>query len=193
MLYIICAFEAEARALIDAYKLVKSERTPYALFTNEDVILLISKMGQVNARTAAKFLVSNYKISQDDCFLNLGICAAKDNYTIGKLLQIKYLENENESFTLSTLTSSVQAVSCFSANEPVDKIPKTDIAEMEAISLYKNVKDYFQCEKISFLKIVSDHFQPAVFKKQFIIQLVHKNLKDIRDHIQQLKGENSEK
>lgn len=192
MIYIICAFETEARAIIDAYRLVKQQNPPYTIFTSSEIVLLISDMGQVNARMAAEYLLSNFSIQENDCFLNLGICAANEKYPIGSLLQIKNIMNKTESFALDPLNPSILTVSCFSANEPVDKIPSCDIAEMEALSLHQGIRSSFAPHQISFLKIVSDHFKPVAFKKQFIIQLVQNNIKEIKAHIDRLKGEHRE-
>lgn len=193
MLYIICAFEAEARVLIDAYKLIKEKNQDFTLFSNEEIILLISNMGQENAQKAAQYLLSRYTITQEDAFVNLGICAAKESYPIGKLLQVCKLENKSASYSLFTQNKSIQKVSCFSSAAPVDEVPKHDIAEMEAISLYESLYKTFDPKKLSFLKVVSDHFQPEKFKKSFIIQLMQKNIKAIKHHIDQLKGTNNEK
>ena len=188
MLYIICAFEAEARVLIDSYKLIKKQTTPFTLFENSEIRLVISLMGPEKAASASKYLISSFSPKRDDSFLNLGICAAQKEYPIGKLLQIKTLTDGKSSYTLETLDSTIKSASCYSSNETMDTVTKTDIAEMEALALYENISSSFHPENISFVKVVSDHFKPFKPSKQFVIDLIRNNLTPIQKHITLLTG-----
>ena len=183
MIYIFCAFETEARALIDKYKLSKSKSGRYTLFANDNVLLFISGMGQENAFEAVQHLLLNFPAKQEDIFINLGVCAAQSTYEIGEILQIKKLVDEEESHFLKTVSSSILNVSCFSAKMPQDRPVNEDIAEMEAMSIYNNISQYFRAEHISFLKVVSDNFNPVKLEKQFIISLIQKNIPLIDEHI----------
>lgn len=188
MLYIICAFEAEARALIDVYKLVKKQSEPFALFESNEIKLLICKMGQQNAKEACQYLSQHYNLKKEDKLLNLGICAAQEKYSTGSILLVKNLSNEYISHELQTIDSNLTEVSCYSSAQVLDKPSKSDIAEMEALAIYETLSIYFTKENISFLKIVSDNFKPFKPSKQFIIDLIKGNLKEIQDHITQLIG-----
>ncbi len=190
MLYIICAFEAEARALIDHYKLIKTQTSPYALFKGDEICLLISGMGVQKAKTATHYLLETYRVNENDAFLNLGICAAQESFNIGELLQVDTLQNESCTYSLETFPSAIQKVSCYSSSQVLDKPAPTDIAEMEALAVYNVVSTPFTPLKISFLKVVSDHFKPFKPKKQFIIELIRKNIDAIDKHINQLTGAN---
>jgi hypothetical protein len=188
MIYVICAFEAEARALIEHYKLEKDPRSPYTLFSSEEMIILISGMGQDNAKNTVKYLLSHYPHSDDDVLMNLGICAAQEQFPIGTLLHVQSLHNESEHFELEVSGSSLQKVSCFSAEQVLTRALENDIAEMEAISLYKAASTYFTPSKISVLKVVSDHFKPFKIKKQFIIDLIKPHVKAIDTHLKKIQG-----
>jgi len=187
MIYILSAFEAEARAIIDKYKLVKSKSGIYTLFKNEAFLVFISGMGQDNAFEATQHLLLNFPNHKDDLFINLGICAAQSTFEIGALLQIKKLQSPQESHLLKTIDSGAPLVSCFSSYTPVDRPVNEDIAEMEAMSIYKEISQYFNPSQISFLKVVSDNFNPVKFNKGFIISLINENLDPIMKHIQKMK------
>ncbi len=189
MVYFICAFEAEARALIDHYRLQKDLSQPYPVFFNEDKVILISGMGQENAKKAAEHLLSRYPHGNDSVLINLGICAAQEKFPIGSLLCVKSLHNESESFEFKNVDSALEKVSCFSSEQALTQASNTDIAEMEAISIYKAVSTSFAPYKISVLKVVSDHFKPFKIKKQLIIDLIRVHLKEIETHIKQIQGE----
>ena len=188
MLYVICAFEAEARALIDAYKLVKKQSEPFVLFESKEIRLLICKMGQANAKEACQYLSQHYTLQKEDKLLNLGICAAQEKYEIGSLLVVKSLSNENTNYELQTLDSNLNQVSCYSSAQALDNPSQSDIAEMEALSIYESLSAYFAEGHITFLKVVSDNFKPFKPNKQFIIDLIKNNLKEIQGHITQLIG-----
>ncbi len=188
MLYIICAFETEARALIDTYRLVKRQSQPFVLFESKEIRLIICKMGQQNAKEACEYLSQHYTLEQEDKLLNLGICAAHENYQIGSLLLVKSLNNQDTKYELQTLDSGLTKVSCYSSEQVLDKPSQSDIAEMEALAIYQSLSPYFQQENISFLKVVSDNFKPFKPNKQFIIDLIRKNIKEIQNHINQLTG-----
>ena len=188
MLYIICAFEAEARALIDHYKLTKTQTSPYPLFEGDEIRLLICNMGPQKAKATSQYLLASYPLNENDAFLNLGICAAQEHFKIGELLQVSTLQNESRTYPLETFPSTIKKVTCYSSSQVLDKPAPTDIAEMEALALYDVVSRHFAPLKISFLKVVSDHFKPFKPKKQFIIELIRNNIDAIDKHINQLTG-----
>jgi len=190
MTYIICAFESEARALIDKYKLAKDTSGTFTLFKNEEFIIFICGMGQENAQTATQNLLLNFPNKENDIFVNLGICAAQTSYNIGTLVQIHKLQGNHESHVLKTVDSGIPPVSCFSSFTPLNRPVNEDIAEMEALSLYTNISPYFKTTKISFLKVVSDNFNPVKFNKGFIISLMNANLSHIIKHINIMKEKN---
>jgi len=193
MIYILCAFETEARALIDRYKLQKKHSGPYKYFGDDQRLILISGMGQDNASEAITHLLLNFSHIPDDIFINLGVCAAQSSFDIGELVQIKKLQNEEESHFLSTPNSDLKSVSCFSAKKALDRPVNEDIAEMEAMNIYKTISQYFQADKISFLKVVSDNFNPVKPSKQFIISLMQNRLEAIDNHIQSMQKQTSKK
>jgi len=187
MTYILCAFETEARAIIDAYKLQKRSTHPFKLFYDEEVFIIISGIGQEKAAEAVDYLLLNFQHNSEDIFINLGTCAGQKVFPIGTLVQVKQLQDEDESHRMCIQNKAIQAVSCFSSSLPLDRPTATDIAEMEAIGIYRAINNYFPLKKISFLKIVSDNFNPIKHEKAFIIKLTQDNISSIKTHIELLK------
>ena len=192
MIYILCAFEAEARALLDAYKLQKRETEPFKLFVNDEILVIISGMGQDKAKNALEYLLLNHPNTQKDIFINLGTCAGQKEFSIGELVQVKQLQNKEESHLLCTNFSSLRSVTCFSSTLPLDRPTPTDIAEMEAMAIYTVVSQYFPLKQISFLKIISDNFNPIRHSKSFIIELTTRNINTIKKHIKQIQENKDE-
>ena len=48
MLYIVTALKPEAQAFIDKYKLIKTKLGLFSLFTNDDMMLIVSGVGIKN-------------------------------------------------------------------------------------------------------------------------------------------------
>ena len=155
--------------------------------------ILISGMGQDNAKKAVEYLLSHYPHKDDDVLINLGICAAQETFPIGSLLHVQSLRNESEFCELNVSDSTLKKVSCFSAEQALTQAVVTDIAEMEAISIYQAASTYFVPTKISILKIVSDHFKPFKIKKQFIIDLIKPHVKEIDTHLKKIQGNTYDK
>ena len=187
MIYILCAFEAEARALIDKYKLTKYKSGVYTLFKNKEVVIFICGMGQENAQLAMQDLMLHFPNQDNDILINLGICAAQNSFEVGSLLQVSKLQSQEESHLLTTVNSGIPTASCFSSSKVLDRPVNEDIAEMEALGIYTNIFPHFKPNNISILKVVSDNFKPTKFNKGFIISLINKNLPQITRHINIMK------
>ena len=187
MTYILCAFETEARAILDSYKLQKRQDHPFKTFYDENIFIIISGMGQKKAEEAVEYLLLNFPHKSNDIFINLGTCAGQKEFPVGSLVQVQQLQDEEESHRLCIQNKAIQAVSCFSSVLPLDRPTSTDIAEMEAIGIYKIISKYLPLKKISFLKIVSDNFNPIKYEKAFIIKLTQNNLPKIKAHIELMK------
>ena len=187
MTYILCAFETEARAILDNYKLQKRQSHPFKTFYDENIFIIISGMEQNKAKEAVEYLLLNFPHKSNDIFINLGTCAGQKEFPIGSLVQVQQLQDEEESHRLCVQNKAIKAVSCFSSVLPLDRPTSTDIAEMEAIGIYKIISKYFPLKKISFLKIVSDNFNPIKHEKAFIIKLTQDNLVEIKAHIELMK------
>lgn len=190
MTYIFCAFEAEARALIDKYKLSKDQSGPFTRFHASHINLFISGMGQEKATICAEFVKEHFPIHPTkDSFINLGICGAHKRFAIGELLEVETLYFDQFTFTLKTSGHTLQAVSCKTVLTPVSTCPDEDIVEMEAGAFIQVLSDAFSPEHFHVLKLVSDHCEPIVMKKQWIISLFQQQLKGISDFIPPTKGQ----
>ena len=76
MIYIVTALKPEAQAFVDFYKLKKSKLGNYTAFIDNNITLIVSGIGVVNARLATQTLINHFDITDDDIYLNIGICGA---------------------------------------------------------------------------------------------------------------------
>jgi hypothetical protein len=160
MLYIVTALKPEAQAFVDKYKLKKSKLHNYTLFHNENIKLIISGIGVHNARLATQTLINHFDITDNDVYLNIGICAAPEHYNIGDLVEIGSITYKNTSHIFDThkqlLTCKDEAVST----------QQTTMIDMESFGFYDAVIHNPAIKKFHILKVVSDHFQPDTITKE---------------------------
>jgi len=88
MIYIVAALKPEVQAFVDFYKLKKEKLLHYKIFRNSYMIIILSGIGVDNARLATQTLINQFDITDDDIYMNIGICGADENYAIGTLLEI---------------------------------------------------------------------------------------------------------
>ena len=160
MLYIVTALKPEAQAFVDKYKLKKNRLQNYTLFYNENIRLIISGIGVNNARIATQTLINTYDITDDDIYLNVGICAAPSSYTIGELLEIGSIDYRNTSYTFDT---DKHTLTC--KDEEAATEHKTPV-DMESFGFYDAVIHSPAIKKFHILKVVSDHFEPHTITKE---------------------------
>lgn len=167
MIYILCALQAEAQAFVDKYKLKKESLSNYKLFKNEKFMIIVSGIGVDNARDATQTLINYFDISDDDIYLNIGICAANKSFEIGELIEIDAIEYEGLHYKLAKNTSHM--LTCIDKEADT---PLTDIVDMESFGFYEAVKHSPAIKNFYILKIVSDHFEPKKITKEFAKSLI---------------------
>jgi len=160
MIYIVTALKPEAQAFVDKYKLKKNRLQNYTLFQNENIRLIISGIGITNARLATQALINNFDITDNDTYLNVGICAAPSKHTIGELLEIGSVTYRNITHTFNT---DKHTLTC--KDEKADTKQKT-IIDMESFGFYDAVIHNPAIKKFHILKVVSDHFEPHTITKE---------------------------
>ena len=173
LLYIIVALKAEAQSFVERYRLQKSKIDNFILFTNDNIKLIISGMGVENARNATQALINNFDITDEDIYLNIGICGASKSYEIGELLEIGTISYNEINYTLDT---TKECIVC------VDKPISQDIyklVDMESYGFYDAIKHNPAIKTSHIFKIVSDHFEPEKVTKEHAKMLIFNKIDDI--------------
>ena len=181
MLYIITALKSEAQAYVDKYRLSKSKLGNFVLFSNEDMFLLVSGMGVLNARLATQALINQYDITDDDTYLNVGICGASREYEIGSLLEIGSISYDGIYYTFK---DSIEEISC--VDEEISENSYT-IVDMESYGFYDAVIHNPAIKNFFIFKVVSDHFEPHKVTKDRTKKLISKNIDVINTLINRTK------
>ena len=173
MLYIITALKSEAQAFVDRYKLTKSKLLNHTIYTNSSITLIISYIGVINARNATQSLINQFDITDDDIYVNIGICGAKESYNIGSLLEIGSLVYQDITYTFKKDKKSLTCVD-EAVNENI-----YEIVDMESYGFYDAVIHNPAIKNFHILKVVSDHFEPKSVTKDESKKLIFDVLSDI--------------
>ena len=173
MLYIITALKSEAQAYVDKYRLSKSKLGNFLLFSNENIFLIVSGMGVLNARLATQTLINQYDITDDDIYLNIGICGANAQYEIGSLLEIGSISYDGIRYVFQ---DSLEEIKCVD-EEVSEELAK--VVDMESYGFYDAVIHNPAIKNFHIFKVVSDHFQPERVTKDGTKKLISKRIDDI--------------
>ncbi len=174
MLYIVTALKPEAQAFVDRYKLSKDRLKNFTIFTNNKMILIISGLGVDNATLATQTLIDNYDITDDDIYLNIGICGASKKYEIGTLLNINKIIYNSQSFVLND--EDGETITCVDEESSTDE---HEIVDMESFGFYDAVHHSPAIKNFHILKVVSDHFEPQKVTKDKTKSLIFNVIDDI--------------
>ena len=174
MLYVVVALKSEAQAYVDKYKLNKTRLENFTLFSNESLRLIVSGLGVKNSAQATQTLINHYDITDDDIYLNIGICGACKDYEIGELLEIGTINYQH--YTINLLSESNKVLTCLD-KEVSDN--SYDIVDMESFGFYDAVIHSPAIKNYHVLKVVSDHFEPSKVTKESTKSLVFNVIDDI--------------
>ena len=160
MLYIVTALKPEAQAFVDYHKLKKSKLNNFTTFSNDTITLIISGIGVEKARLATQTLINNFDITDEDTYLNVGICAASRNYNIGDLIECGGIVYEEMEYIFN---SKKPLIYCAKDEAGSEIYPLVD---MESYGFYDAVVHNPAIKKFHILKVVSDHFEPQKVTKE---------------------------
>lgn len=177
MIYIVTALKPEAQAFVDFYRLKKSRLGAFTTFYNENIHLIISGLGVTNARLATQTLINHFDITNDDIYLNIGICGASSSYVIGKLLEIGTLSYEEQTYKFK---DEKYAINCLDSEASEEKY---EIVDMESYGFYDAVIHNPAIKNFYIFKVVSDHFEPEKVTKDRSKSLIFNVIDDINSLI----------
>jgi nucleoside phosphorylase len=174
MLFIICALKSEAQAFVDKFKLQKSKLNNYTIFSNKNMMIIISGIGITNSTLATQTFIDHYDITDEDIYLNVGICGASPKHNIGKILEIGTIHYKHHIITLPNKISTTLTCLNFEMSEN-----DYEIVDMESYGFYDAVTHSPAIKKFYIFKIVSDHFEPEKVTKDTTKRLVFNSINEI--------------
>jgi len=172
LVYILVALKPEAQAFVDKYRLKKSKLELYTLFSNENMMLIISGLGVESARNATQTLINHFDITDEDTYINIGICGADESYKLGELIEIGSIVYDSITYTFDETKAELTCLD-EECSEDLHKI-----VDMESYGFYDAVTHNPAIKNFSILKVVSDHFQPQTVTKEKTKELIFNAIKD---------------
>ncbi|WP_304545904.1 hypothetical protein [Sulfurimonas microaerophilic] len=172
MIYIVTALKSEAQAFVDKYKLKKTTLKNYTLFFNEHMKVVVSNIGVENARFATQTLINYYDITDEDIYINIGVCGASKKHSIGKLLKIGTIIHQeltysfNEGVTLTCVEQEIHG-------------GDFEAVDMESYGFYDAVVHNPAIKNFAIYKVVSDHYEPHTLNKDMVKSLLFKQLDNL--------------
>jgi len=160
------AFITEAKPIIEHFKMQCLQKKPYYIFEKSNIILVVSGIGAKNT-SSIEDIFDRYKIKRA---INIGIAGCKDkNIKIGSL----FCTNHKLGFINFATLSSVE--------KPVSNADEIDtiLVDMEAQNFLQICERKLSPKDIYILKVVSDHLDIKIPKKEFVWNIIEKNLKNI--------------
>lgn len=167
MIYIVIALKSEAQALVERYKLQKTKLRDATLFYNEQIRLILSGVGVANAMRATQTLIDFYDISDEDIYVNIGICAGSYEHEIGTLFEIGSLQYKGEEYIVHPYLEAKLHCVDEEQNEP-----SYELADMESFGFYDAVRHSSAIKNFHIYKVVSDHFEPEKITKDGTKKLI---------------------
>lgn len=175
MIYVVTALKPEAQAFVDKYKLTKSKLDSFTLYKNKHVKVIVSGIGSLSTKKATKKLIETFKTNNDDIYLNIGICGADKNYSIGELVEVGVIAYKNETFVLNKNTTT--KITCLD-NEMSQNTYK--LVDMDSYGFYEATKDK---NNVYMYKVVSDHFEPNKVTKEGTKSLIFNIIDEVMQKV----------
>ncbi|MDK2907020.1 MAG: hypothetical protein PWQ66_981, partial [Petrotoga sp.] len=163
MLYIISAMDIEARAIIKYLNLKKTTDRPFETYQNEEVHLVISGVGKINAAGATSYLLKDTlkSYTPNDYAINIGICGSLNNkFNVGDLVLVNKVvdyERKRKYYTdilvkHNQKEGSIQSIDTLHSNYEFEE----DLVDMESSAFFEIASKFLSVHQVYVLKIVSD-------------------------------------
>lgn len=189
MKFIHCALPAEARSVIDFYGLKQCIEKPFRIYRNDEIVLVVSGIGQENVSTALGFAFGRYGVD-NAIWLNIGVCGASSaelgrafvvnkciNYSTGDAVYPPQLADH--SFGTSQL---------FTVDAPEQRYMEEGLYDMEAFSFFRAATRFSSSEWVQSVKLVSDNAISGLahVNKSFVVDTIEKHMAEVDAYLAQL-------
>ncbi|MBE0492309.1 MAG: nucleoside phosphorylase [Sulfurospirillum sp.] len=162
------ALNIEARPFIGSLKLQKIAKNIWA---NDTILLTISGIGVNNVEKSLPQVFQNYTCKKA---INIGIAGCVDpTIPIGSL----FCTNQHlEDIPYASLTSVTKPAICTLGIT-------TTLVDMEAQTFEHIVQRYLEKDAIFIFKVVSDNLSNTIPSRQFVAELIQKNLTKVSKYV----------
>jgi hypothetical protein len=161
-LLIHTALMCEAIALIEKLELNLITKKPYKLYSNHEIILVISGVGKEATISSLEYIYKNFPINSA---INIGIagCSSKE-FDIGEIFLVTKNLDGVKNLDILTVDKPCDSLALDIPNMPI-------LVDMEYEYFLETSSKYLPKEKIYSLKIISDYLSATKLPKELIKSL----------------------
>ena len=167
MITFITALYEEAKSIINTYKMKKRlDETFFQYFASPEAELIITGSGYSNAYKTVSRHFSLRNPSENDIVVNVGICGASSDYTVGELYYINrltYINRINDCVFYRTYYPDLLYKNSFKqsfissySKVVTDSSELNGLVDMESGAIYDSLSSFFSPDRMFFFKVVSD-------------------------------------
>ena len=165
MILIVTAFDAEARPLIDHFRLRRQADHGFPVYAGGDVWLVVSGPGRINAAAATTHLHARAGFPWDNTWINAGIAGHADLPQGEARIAHKITDKASgKSWYPALVTGSPwESAPLLTVDQPDREYAYDGLVDMEASAFVETALRFSTGELVHVLKIVSDNREsPAV-------------------------------
>ncbi len=169
MIVIVTATFSEAKALIEHFRLIQTQKKPFSIYKNSKILLIISGIGKINSAIATTYIFTTYKDIEN--IINFGICGSSDKEKkIGSLYNIKSVVDK-DSDKKFILCKNGEVLWC--CTKPITThISEKILVDMESSGFLRATKYFINKEKVGIYKIVSDYLDIKEKFKEDVLKII---------------------
>ena len=168
MILIVTAFDAEARPLIDHFRLRRQADQGFPVYAGGDVWLVVSGPGRINAAAATAHLHARAGFPWDNTWINTGIAGHPELPQGEARIAHKITEKTSgKSWYPALVTGNPWgSAALLTVDQPDSDYGSGGLVDMEASAFMETALRFSSSELVHVLKIVSDNREsPAVIPK----------------------------
>lgn len=183
MVYFLCSLYKEAEEIISYFHLKKNSYiSSFQEFYGDNIRLIISGTGKINAACAVGYIMSQNKPSKEDVVINIGICGSDIRSEGEALLVNKIIDTDSgEKYYPDVIIKHPFKEACLETYSKVVKHGNIkDLCDMEGSAFYKSASKFVYQHQIAIIKVVSDTANNELITGEYIKRIIGKNLENIK-------------
>jgi len=181
---IVTALKAEARPVIEVFKLSKEPSRPW--YRRKNIVLLITGVGSRRAAQAVEQVLESFPSLSDLLLINIGIAGGPPGLTsIGEMMMINKITEAKSGevyFPDMLIKHGLREMELLSVEKGIVNGSNTlrSLVDMEGAAIFRTGQGYLPPHRIVLLKIVSDYMDCQDFRALNVSELMQHNLKTFR-------------
>ncbi len=192
MINIVVAWMAEARPLIDRYRLKPlSRKSGFRIYRNGDIRLIVAGQGKVAAAAATAWLQALLKPEQRACWLNVGIAGQRD-LPIGTAIEGCRVSDlgSGRYWLLPDSETGLPALDIVTVDAPDPEYQQDAVMDMEASGFVETALRFAEQRDIGCFKVISDNAQQKLegFTPSMATELMAARIDELCRVVEALQG-----